>query len=124
MGLADIYRQIRTAIDTHDGDQEPEAPYRRCRKKMKAKGVMMAHADMERIGLDDGETVYPSKEIKVFSGGQYGNLRILCPCQEDVWNNVEDIDARHDLDLGKEHSEDNLFNTDRQLSPEKELVPA
>lgn len=70
--LAKIYEQIRKIVDNHDGGGCRSTP------PGKATGVMMAYADIERVGLEEGELVYPSKNIRVESGGQYGNIRVIC----------------------------------------------
>jgi hypothetical protein len=45
-------------------------------------GIGMAHFDIERIGLEDGEEILPGIVLKA-DGGQTGQFRILCDGQHD-----------------------------------------
>jgi hypothetical protein len=40
-------------------------------------GIGMAHFDLERLGLEDGENILPGIELRA-DGGQTGQFRILC----------------------------------------------
>ena len=45
-------------------------------------GIGMAHFDIERLGLEDGEEILPGIVLKA-DGGQTGQFRILCDGQHD-----------------------------------------
>jgi hypothetical protein len=45
-------------------------------------GIGMAHFDLERLGLEDGETILPGIELRA-DGGQTGQFRILCDGDHD-----------------------------------------
>lgn len=40
-------------------------------------GIGLAHFDLERLGFDDGETLWPGIVVEV-DGGPAGNFRVLC----------------------------------------------
>jgi hypothetical protein len=40
-------------------------------------GIGLAHFDMERLGLEQGEEILPGITLQV-DGGQSGNFRVLC----------------------------------------------
>lgn len=84
--LAIIYRQFREMVDAHDAGG--------CRQRPPGKAVAIrtSWADMERLGLDEGELVYPSKGIRVIAGGQYGSFVVICDagCEKGPRPGVED----------------------------------
>jgi hypothetical protein len=45
-------------------------------------GIGMAHFDIERLGLEDGEEILPGIVLKA-DGGQTGQFRILCNGEHD-----------------------------------------
>ena len=45
-------------------------------------GIGMAHFDIERLGLEDGEEILPGIVLKA-DGGQTGQFRILCDGDHD-----------------------------------------
>jgi hypothetical protein len=58
-------------------------------------GIGMAHFDIERLGLDEGEELIPGIVLQA-DGGQTGQFRILCDGQHDqgeVEEEEEVIDA-------------------------------
>jgi hypothetical protein len=58
-------------------------------------GIGMAHFDIERLGLEDGEEILPGIVLKA-DGGQTGQFRILCDGQHDggiVEEEEETVDA-------------------------------
>ena len=54
-------------------------------------GIGMAHFDIERLGLEEGEEILPGITIHA-DDGVSGNFRVLC-------------DGQHDEDLAEEHEE-------------------
>jgi hypothetical protein len=58
-------------------------------------GIGMAHFDIERLGLEDGEEILPGIVLQA-DGGVTGNFRILCDGQHDkgeVEEEEEVVDA-------------------------------
>ena len=58
-------------------------------------GIGMAHFDIDRLGLEDGEEILPGIVLKA-DGGQTGQFRILCDGQHDggiVEEEEETVDA-------------------------------
>jgi hypothetical protein len=45
-------------------------------------GIGLAHFDMERLGLEEGEEILPGITIHA-DGGQSANFRVLCDGQHD-----------------------------------------
>jgi hypothetical protein len=45
-------------------------------------GIGLAHYDMERLGLEEGEEILPGITIQC-DGGVSGNFRVLCDGQHD-----------------------------------------
>lgn len=48
-------------------------------------GIGLAHFDMERLGLEEGEEILPGITIHA-DGGQTANFRVLCDGQHDEEN--------------------------------------
>jgi hypothetical protein len=58
-------------------------------------GIGMAHFDIERLGLEEGEEILPGIVLQA-DGGVTGNFRILCDGQHDggeVEEEEETVDA-------------------------------
>ncbi|HEU0250687.1 MAG TPA: hypothetical protein VFR48_08185 [Solirubrobacteraceae bacterium] len=45
-------------------------------------GIGLAHFDMERLGLEEGEEILPGITVQT-DGGQSSNFRVLCDGQHD-----------------------------------------
>jgi hypothetical protein len=45
-------------------------------------GIGLAHFDMERLGLEEGEEILPGITVQA-DGGQSANFRVLCDGQHD-----------------------------------------
>lgn len=45
-------------------------------------GIGLAHFDMERLGLEEGEQILPGITVQA-DGGQSANFRVLCDGQHD-----------------------------------------
>src|SRR6478609_11484559 len=70
-----------------------------------AHGIGLAHFDMERLGLDEGEEILPGITIHA-DNGVTGNFRVLC-------------DGQHDEDLEREAEEADVVEAvaaERQIS--------
>jgi hypothetical protein len=55
-------------------------------------GIGMAHFDIERLGLEEGEEILPGIVLQV-DGGTSGNFRVLCDGQHDDEEEQEEADA-------------------------------
>lgn len=95
---ARVFEQIRVLVDVHDGDREPVGPYTRCNQQKKAQGIAMAFADIERLGWDEGDVVYPSKELRLSAGGMWRQIRVVCECQELNAENITADDHAQPID--------------------------
>jgi hypothetical protein len=70
--MGEVLGAFKRAIDNHNAENSGHT----------AHGIGMAHFDMERLGLEDGETVLPGITIQT-DGGTTGNFRVLCDGQHD-----------------------------------------
>jgi hypothetical protein len=64
-------------------------------------GIGMAHFDIDRLGLEDGEEILPGIVLQA-DGGQTGQFRILCDGQHDsgaVEEEEELVDAVAEQEL-------------------------
>lgn len=95
---AKVFQQIRIQVDAHDNGQ-CESP---------ANGVMMAYADIERLGWEEGDVVYPSKDISLYSGGQYGRIRVMCDgnhSADELESSKDSVDNGIDIQIVKVDAE-------------------
>jgi hypothetical protein len=76
--IAKNLQAFQIAVNAHDRENPSHNAY----------GIGLAHFDMERLGLDEGETILPGITIHGDSGVS-GNFRVLC-------------DGDHDADLAAE----------------------
>ena len=65
--IAKNLRRFREAVAAHDRENPTHT----------AHGIGLAHHDMERLGFEEGETLWPGITIHA-DGGQASNLRVLC----------------------------------------------
>lgn len=65
--------RFRQAVRAHDELNPDHSP---------AYGIGLSFFDMERLGFEEGETLWPGITIHA-DGGQTGNLRVLCDGQHD-----------------------------------------
>ena len=65
-------------------------------------GIGMAHFDIERLGLEDGEEILPGIVLQA-DGGMTGQFRILCDGQHDgaVEEEEEVVDAVAEQELAE-----------------------
>ena len=66
-------------------------------------GIGMAHFDIERLGLEDGEEILPGIVLQA-DGGMTGQFRILCDGQHDagvVEEEEEVVDAVADEEVAE-----------------------
>jgi hypothetical protein len=66
-------------------------------------GIGMAHFDIERLGLEDGEEILPGIVLQA-DGGMSGQFRILCDGshEEELEEEEELIDAIAEQELAEE----------------------
>jgi hypothetical protein len=55
-------------------------------------GIGMAHFDIERLGLEEGEEILPGIVLQA-DGGQTGTFRVLCDGQHDEGSVQEEEEA-------------------------------
>lgn len=68
-----------------------------------AHGIGLAHFDMERLGLDEGEEILPGITIQADSGVT-GNFRVLCDGEHDAEGEMaeeEVVDAVASEEVGE-----------------------
>ncbi|HEX4186571.1 MAG TPA: hypothetical protein VHY83_01615 [Solirubrobacteraceae bacterium] len=70
--IAKNLERFAQAVAAHDRENPTHTAY----------GVGLAHFDMERLGLEEGEEILPGITIQA-DGGVTGNFRVLCDGQHD-----------------------------------------
>src|ERR1700680_2772991 len=83
--IAKNLERFAQAVAAHDREN-PTHP---------AHGIGLAHFDMDRLSLDEGEEILPGITIHV-DGGVSGNFRVLCDGEHDEGSVIEqeqDVDA-------------------------------
>ena len=70
--IAKNLERFAQAVAAHDRENPTHAAY----------GIGLAHFDMERLGLEEGEEILPGITIHA-DGGVTGNFRVLCDGQHD-----------------------------------------
>jgi hypothetical protein len=66
-------------------------------------GIGMAHFDIERLGLEEGEEILPGIVLQA-DGGVTGNFRVLCDGEHDTGEEVEEeevVDAVSSEEVGE-----------------------
>jgi hypothetical protein len=73
-------------------------------------GVGMAHFDIERLGLEDGEEILPGIVLQA-DGGMSGQFRILCDGdhEEELEEEEELVDAIAEQELAEEELGEPLY---------------
>jgi hypothetical protein len=70
--IAKNLERFAQAVASHDRENPTHTAY----------GIGLAHFDMERLGLDEGEEILPGITIHA-DGGVTGNFRVLCDGEHD-----------------------------------------
>jgi hypothetical protein len=70
--IAKNLERFAQAVAAHDRENPTHTAY----------GIGLAHFDMERLGLDEGEEILPGITIQA-DGGVTGNFRVLCDGEHD-----------------------------------------
>ena len=68
--IAKNLQAFQIAINAHDRENPTHNAY----------GIGLAHFDMERLGFDEGEEIFPGITMHA-DGGVTGNFRVLCDGQ-------------------------------------------
>jgi len=75
-------RRFRESVASHDRENPTHDP---------AYGIGVSYFDLERLGFDDGEALWPGVTIQV-DGKAWGNFRVICGLNHgEVASAVEDI---------------------------------
>jgi hypothetical protein len=70
--IAKNLERFAQAVAAHDRENPSHTAY----------GIGLAHFDMERLGLEEGEEILPGITIHA-DGGVTGNFRVLCDGEHD-----------------------------------------
>ena len=70
--IAKNLERFAQAVASHDRENPTHTAY----------GIGLAHFDMERLGLEEGEEILPGITVHA-DGGVTGNFRVLCDGQHD-----------------------------------------
>jgi hypothetical protein len=70
--IAKNLERFAQAVASHDRENPTHTAY----------GIGLAHFDMERLGLEEGEEILPGITIHL-DGGVSGNFRVLCDGEHD-----------------------------------------
>ena len=70
--IAKNLERFAQAVAAHDRENPTHTAY----------GIGVAHFDLERLGLEEGEEILPGITIQV-DGGVSGNFRVLCDGEHD-----------------------------------------
>lgn len=70
--IAKNLKAFQIALNAHDRENPDHNAY----------GIGLAHFDMERLGFDEGEEIFPGITMHA-DGGVTGNFRVLCDGQHD-----------------------------------------
>lgn len=80
--MGKILKSFQIALNAHDRENPTHT----------AHGIGMAHFDIERLGLEEGEEILPGITISSDSGTS-GNFRVLCDGQHDHEEEAEEVEA-------------------------------
>jgi hypothetical protein len=70
--IAKNLERFAQAVAAHDRENPTHTAY----------GIGLAHFDLERLGLEEGEQILPGIRIEA-DGGVTGNFRVLCDGEHD-----------------------------------------
>jgi len=71
--IAKNLERFAQAVASHDRENPTHTAW----------GIGLAHFDMERLGLEEGEEILPGIVVQV-DGGQSANFRVLCDGEHDA----------------------------------------
>ncbi|MEH3054484.1 MAG: hypothetical protein PGN13_10840 [Patulibacter minatonensis] len=82
--IGEVLKAFKIALNAHDRENPSHT----------AHGIGMAFFDLDRLGFEDGEEIFPGITISSDNGGT-GNFRVLCDGQHD---NAEEEEAQEDVE--------------------------
>jgi hypothetical protein len=91
--MALLFERMAQGVAAHDRENPDHHTW----------GIGMAHFDIERLGLEDGEEILPGIVLQA-DGGTTGQFRILCDGQHDqgeVEEEEEVVDAVAEQELAE-----------------------
>ena len=77
--IAILLQQVAMGVNAHDRENPDHHTW----------GIGMAHFDIERLGLEEGEEILPGIVIQT-DGGTTGNFRVLCDGEHDGAGETEE----------------------------------
>ena len=80
--IAKNLERFAQGVAAHDRENPTHTAY----------GIGLAHFDMERLGLEEGEEILPGITIHV-DGGVSGNFRVLCDGEHDEQRSAAEEEA-------------------------------
>src|SRR5947209_1299027 len=78
--IGKLLQQVAIAVNAHDRENPTHHTW----------GIGMAHFDIERLDLDEGEELIPGIVLQA-DGGQSGQFRILCDGEHDQGEVEEEV---------------------------------
>jgi hypothetical protein len=92
--MGKLLQSFSMAINAHDRENPDHNSW----------GIGMAHFDIERLGLEEGEEILPGIVIQT-DGGTSGNFRVLCDGEHDGAGETEEeeetVDAYSSQEVGE-----------------------
>jgi hypothetical protein len=91
--IARLLEQVKIGVNAHDRENPDHNTW----------GIGMAHFDIDRLDLEDGEEILPGIVLQA-DGGQTGQFRILCDGEHDqgaVEEEQELVDAVAEQELAE-----------------------
>jgi hypothetical protein len=79
--MAKLLERFAQGVASHDRENPDHTSF----------GIGMAHFDIERLGLEEGEEILPGIVLQA-DGGVTGNFRVLCDGEHDSEGEQEEAD--------------------------------
>jgi len=80
--MAKLLERFAQGVASHDRENPDHTSF----------GIGMAHFDIERLGLEEGEEILPGIVLQA-DGGVTGNFRVLCDGEHDRVGEQEEADV-------------------------------
>ncbi|MBV9820291.1 MAG: hypothetical protein JOZ07_18320 [Solirubrobacterales bacterium] len=93
VGMGKLLERFAQGVAAHDRENPDHTSW----------GIGMAHFDIERLGLEEGEDILPGIVLQADGGGT-GNFRVLCDGQHDGAGELEEeevVDAVGSQEIGE-----------------------
>ena len=91
--MGKLLQSFQIAVNVHDRENPDHNSW----------GIGMAHFDIERLGLEEGEEILPGIVLQA-DGGVTGNFRVLCDGQHDGEGEMQEeevVDAVASEEVGE-----------------------